>query len=63
MRRVVLGPLTDTEAVVLDGVQPGEQVATDGNFLIDSQMQLLGKPSLLDPSRTAGSAQGAKHDH
>jgi Cu(I)/Ag(I) efflux system membrane fusion protein len=27
----------------------GEKVVTDGNFLIDSQMQLLGKPSLLFP--------------
>lgn len=33
------------------GVKPGEQVATAGNFLIDSQMQLAGKPSLIDPTR------------
>ncbi|MEZ6049614.1 MAG: hypothetical protein R3C11_29345 [Planctomycetaceae bacterium] len=29
----------------------GEQVAISGNFLIDSQMQLEGKPSLIDVSR------------
>ena len=51
IREVTLGTLTDNEAVILDGVKAGEVVATDGNFLIDSQMQLGGKPSLLDPSR------------
>ncbi|MEC8300811.1 MAG: hypothetical protein VX035_03765, partial [Planctomycetota bacterium] len=34
-----------------EGIEPGEQVATSGNFLIDSQMQLAGKPSLIDPTR------------
>ena len=28
-----------------------KQVATRGNFLIDSQMQLAGNPSLIDPAR------------
>lgn len=51
IRTVKLGPILKDEAVVLDGVKPGEMVATSGNFLIDSQMQLAGKPSLIDPSR------------
>jgi Cu(I)/Ag(I) efflux system membrane fusion protein len=51
MRPVTLGPLTGRSAVVLSGVEPGEKVATSGNFLIDSQMQLSGKPSLIDPTR------------
>lgn len=51
LRTVKLGPILKDEAVVLDGVKPGEMVATSGNFLIDSQMQLAGKPSLIDPSR------------
>ena len=37
--------------VILDGLKAGESVATAGNFLIDSQMQLAGKPSLIDPTR------------
>jgi len=28
-----------------------EKVATQGNFLIDSQMQLVGNPSLIDPTK------------
>jgi Cu(I)/Ag(I) efflux system membrane fusion protein len=51
LRPVKLGPLLRDEAVVLEGVEAGEHVAVDGNFLIDSQMQLAGKPSLIDPTR------------
>jgi membrane fusion protein, copper/silver efflux system len=51
IRRVVLGPSCGDQIVVLDGVKKGEHVATRGNFLIDSQMQLAGNPSLIDPTR------------
>ncbi|NND97121.1 MAG: HlyD family efflux transporter periplasmic adaptor subunit [Pirellulaceae bacterium] len=51
IRRVTVGAMTDTEAVILEGIATGEQVATSGNFLIDSQMQLAGNPSLMDPSK------------
>ncbi len=51
IREVVVGAMTDSSAVILDGINAGETVATDGNFLIDSQMQLGGKPSLMDPGR------------
>lgn len=51
IRRVVLGPRCGDELVILSGVEPGEQVATRGNFLIDSQMQLAGNPSLIDPTK------------
>jgi multidrug efflux pump subunit AcrA (membrane-fusion protein) len=46
-RDVVLGPKADEYYPVIDGLSVGEKVVTEGNFLIDSQMQLLGKPSLL----------------
>ncbi|MBC8555825.1 MAG: efflux RND transporter periplasmic adaptor subunit [Candidatus Brocadiales bacterium] len=46
-REVVLGPKADEYYPVIDGLSVGEKVVTEGNFLIDSQMQLLGKPSLL----------------
>lgn len=51
LRNVTLGPILKDVAIIQDGVEPGEQVATAGNFLIDSQMQLAGKPSLIDPER------------
>ncbi|WDQ18083.1 efflux RND transporter periplasmic adaptor subunit [Rhodopirellula sp. P2] len=53
IRRVSVGPMTDDRAVILEGMSAGETVATNGNFLIDSQMQLAGNPSLMDPSRAA----------
>ena len=67
IRSVTVAALTDSEAVLLDGVTVGESVATDGNFLIDSQMQLGGKPSLMDPAKAEGatptSTQGGGHAH
>jgi Cu(I)/Ag(I) efflux system membrane fusion protein len=51
IRPVVLGPSTGEEIVILQGVKEGEQVAWSGNFLIDSQMQLAGNPSLIDPTK------------
>lgn len=50
IRRVTLGSLSEREAVVVQGVQEGEKVVTSGNFLVDSQMQLAGNPSIIDPS-------------
>ncbi len=51
IRPVVLGSRTGDQIVVLRGVAEGEQVATNGNFLVDSQMQLARKPSLIDPTK------------
>ncbi len=47
LREVVLGPKADEYYPVVEGLKEGENVVTEGNFLIDSQMQLLGKPSLM----------------
>jgi Cu(I)/Ag(I) efflux system membrane fusion protein len=66
LRQVHVAALTDTQAVIQEGLTEGETVATDGNFLIDSQMQLAGKPSLMDPGKAKGTAhppQGAPHAH
>ncbi len=52
-RDVVLGPKADEYYPVIEGLNVGEKVVIEGNFLIDSQMQLLGKPSLLFPEGSA----------
>lgn len=57
IRPVRLGPLLRDQAVIVDGLTAGEQVAVSGNFLIDSQMQLAGKPSLIDPTRAIAKAE------
>jgi Cu(I)/Ag(I) efflux system membrane fusion protein len=51
IRPVTIGPILHDKIVILDGLKKGDKVATSGNFLIDSQMQLAGKPSLIDPTR------------
>lgn len=51
LRPVTVGPILRDKIVILEGLTAGEYVATAGNFLIDSQMQLAGKPSLIDPTR------------
>ncbi len=58
IRRVTLGAMNRDEAVIVEGLAAGETVATGGNFLIDSQMQLAGNPSLMDPSRAPRFAPG-----
>lgn len=51
IRPVTTGSILRDRIVILAGLRAGESVATTGNFLIDSQMQLAGKPSLIDPTR------------
>ncbi len=60
IRPVELGPLLQNKAVILSGVEEGEQVAISGNFLIDSQMQLAGKPSLIDPERAIAQTRASR---
>ncbi len=57
LRPVDLGPILSEQVVIHSGLEAGESVATSGNFLIDSQMQLAGKPSLIDPSRAVAAHQ------
>ncbi|QEG01492.1 Cation efflux system protein CusB precursor [Stieleria maiorica] len=58
IRRVSVGSMNDDEAVIIEGLAAGETVATGGNFLIDSQMQLAGNPSLMDPSKAPSHSPG-----
>lgn len=50
--------------VVLDGVKEGDQVVSQSGFLLDSQRQIEGMPSLLYPKGQAGTALHSGHgDH
>ncbi len=60
IRPVTIGPILRDKVIILDGLEDGEQVATAGNFLIDSQMQLAGHPSLIDPSRAIAARRERK---
>jgi len=63
---LALGPRLEDENgndlyVVRAGLKPGDEVATQGVFLIDSQAQLAGTPSLLFPKGAV--APAAAHQH
>lgn len=65
---LALGPRLEDEAgndlyVVRAGLKAGDEIATQGAFLIDSQAQLAGTPSLLFPHGAAGSAAPAAPAH
>jgi Cu(I)/Ag(I) efflux system membrane fusion protein len=63
---LALGPRLEDEAgndryVVRAGLKPGDEVATQGVFLIDSQAQLAGTASLLFPTGAVGAAPSHQH--
>jgi Cu(I)/Ag(I) efflux system membrane fusion protein len=47
-REVVLGPRAKDHYVVKAGLTEGEQVVVNGNFKIDSALQILGRPSMIN---------------
>lgn len=48
-REIVLGPRADAYYLVRNGLEAGELVVTQGNFKIDSEIQLQAKPSMMTP--------------
>ena len=47
LREVVLGPRVGSEYIVIDGLAVDELVVSNGNFKIDSAMQIAGKKSMM----------------
>jgi Cu(I)/Ag(I) efflux system membrane fusion protein len=60
-REVVLGPRTQAWFPVLAGLADGEHVVTRGGFLIDSQFQITGHPSLFYPGGLMAGTTGHQH--
>lgn len=59
-REIVLGPRAGHYYLVASGLQEGEQVVTNGNFKIDSALQIQAKPSMMSPQ---GGVVPAEHQH
>jgi Cu(I)/Ag(I) efflux system membrane fusion protein len=59
-RKVVLGPRAEGFYVVEEGLDEGEMVAENGNFKIDSAVQILAKESMMD-DREGGSINAHRH--
>ncbi|MBN1816272.1 MAG: efflux RND transporter periplasmic adaptor subunit [Sedimentisphaerales bacterium] len=51
LREIVLGPRAGDWYLVEKGLSQGDQVVTNGNFKIDSEMQIRGKISMMNPTR------------
>lgn len=60
-REVVLGPRTADRYVVRDGLSEGEEVVVNGNFKLDSALQIQAKPSMMS-QKPGGHAPGG-HQH
>jgi len=59
-REITLGPRAGDLFVVIDGLQEGEEVVTQGAFKIDSALQIMARPSMMSPNG-GGSVSGQGH--
>jgi membrane fusion protein, copper/silver efflux system len=60
-REVVLGPRIGDRFPVLDGLAPGEDIATAGAFLIDAESRI--NPGVQAPPRTSAPTTEGAHQH
>lgn len=60
MRKVTLGTSLGDYYVIKEGLEEGEEIATNGTFSIDAAAQLAGKPSMMNPE---GGAVMTGHNH
>jgi Cu(I)/Ag(I) efflux system membrane fusion protein len=57
---VVLGPRAGDYYIVEQGLEEGQRVVTRGNFKIDSAIQIMAGPSMMNPE---GGGPAPGHDH
>lgn len=60
MREVTLGASLGDSYIIIEGLEEGEEIATNGTFSIDAAAQLAGKPSMMNPK---GGAVMTGHNH
>jgi membrane fusion protein, copper/silver efflux system len=60
MRMIGLGPMLGNSYIVMDGLNEGEEIVTNGTFSVDAAAQLEGKPSMMNP---AGGEISTGHQH
>jgi membrane fusion protein, copper/silver efflux system len=60
MRQITLGASLGDSYIIKEGLESGEEIATNGTFSIDAAAQLAGKPSMMNPE---GAAVSTGHNH
>ena len=60
-REIVLGPRAGEHYIVKAGLSEGEMVVTNGNFKIDSALQIMARPSMMNPLPDAAQPGGHQH--
>ncbi len=60
-REIVLGPRAGDYYLVKEGLSEAEQVVTNGNFKIDSALQIQAKPSMMNPQGQAAPHHNHQH--
>ncbi|RJQ49976.1 MAG: efflux RND transporter periplasmic adaptor subunit [Desulfobacteraceae bacterium] len=60
-REIKLGPRSKSHYIVVSGVEEGEEVVKNGNFKIDSAVQILARPSMM--SIEGGHSAVSHHSH
>ena len=60
MREVTLGAALGDSYIIKEGLEDGEEIATNGTFSIDAAAQLAGKPSMMNPE---GGVVMTGHNH
>ena len=61
-REIVLGPRAGDYYLVKNGLKEGEIVVTNGNFKLDSALQISAKPSMMTPEGGGGMGGGAAEE-
>jgi Cu(I)/Ag(I) efflux system membrane fusion protein len=59
-REIILGPEAGDQYVVLEGLEAGETIVSNGVFKVDAAAQLQGKVSMMNPE---GGEVSLAHDH
>ena len=64
-REVILGARGKDHFIVREGLKEGDLVVVNGSFKIDSAVQILAKPSMMNPMKTmeASDQSTAMHEH
>jgi len=60
-REITLGPRAGNYYLINQGLKQGERVVVNGNFKIDSALQIMAKPSMMSPEGGVAPAGHAHH--